>query len=80
MSYARDSCKRCQGKGLICVKFRDGSPFLLAMCKCSTGQLWRRGGIRLVRTRMAVAEEHDVVNLEDLEDAYKPMVGQVFKG
>lgn len=74
------ACKRCAGRGLLAIRYRDGTPWDIAICICHTGQIYRKGGEPLVRQQNPwVTAEHQVGTLEDFDEA-KPIRGEVYKG
>lgn len=73
-------CPRCANRGLIAIRYRDHSPWDIALCPCRIGQLYRTVGERLIRVRHPwITAEHQVGHLEDFDEV-KPMPGEVFKG
>lgn len=45
-------CVACAGRGLIAVRYHDGSPFDVAICDCKAGRWWRDVGELVVRSAL----------------------------
>jgi hypothetical protein len=63
------TCERCGGRGLLRVAYESGEPFDIAVCTCGVGGIYRKNGPALIRARLALSPDHEVVYLEDVEDA-----------
>ena len=69
-------CPRCENRGLIAVRYHDGSPFDLAICDCADGRLLRRIGVEGVERfisaphggRIRLTDENRIGFLEDFAD------------
>lgn len=75
----RRRCRKCGNRGLIAVRYRDHSPWDIAVCDCPAGQVYRKHP-GFVRARNPwVTAEHQVAWLEQFVEP-KPVAGEVYKG
>jgi len=69
-------CARCEGRGLIVVRYHTGEPFDLAICDCPRAQPFRIGGPELVAQfvttplggRIRMTDENRIGYVEDFAD------------
>jgi|SRR5215471_3110220 len=65
----RRRCPKCNGRGMIVVRYYSDDPFDVAICDCDHGRHFRDdGGEAFIRQRLCLAPKNRVALLEDFEE------------
>jgi hypothetical protein len=65
---AESVCEWCHDRGLMCVQYRSGEPFDVAVCSCRASHFFRKAGLEFVRGHLQLAPDHRIAYIEDFED------------
>ena len=65
----RGNCPKCNGLGMIVVRYYSDEPFDIAICDCKHGGHFRDdGGEAFIRDRLCLGPKNRVALLEDFGD------------